>query len=86
MGFWSLENRRSLTEFCCSQNVPCEWHYINVGDQTWHQNIEERNRRVLNGEGGSDYYLDEGLMSKLLSMWEAPTKDEIDVWYTLERK
>ena len=41
---------------------------------------------MLNGEGGSDYYLDEGLLEKLLSMWETPSKDEIDVWYTLERK
>ena len=85
-GFWSLENRRSLTEFCRSQNVHCEWHYIDVNDRTWNKNIEERNHRVLNGEGGSDYYLDEGLMGKLLSMWEAPSKAEIDVWYTLERK
>jgi hypothetical protein len=30
--------------------------------------------------------LDEGLRGKLLSMWEEPSKDEIDVWYTLERK
>ncbi|MBR6642668.1 MAG: AAA family ATPase [Lachnospiraceae bacterium] len=85
-GFWSIENRRSLTEFCRSQNVHCEWHYIDVNDQTWKRNIEERNCRVLNGQGGSDYYLDEGLMGKLLSMWEAPSKDEIDVWHTLERK
>ena len=61
-GFWRLENRRSLTDFCHSQNVHCEWHYIEVDDQTWNKNIEERNCRVLNGEGGSDYYLDEGLM------------------------
>ena len=40
----------------------------------------------VNRKGGSDYYLDEGLLEKLLSMWEAPSKDEIDVWYTLERK
>ena len=85
-GFWRLENRRSLTEFCRSQNVQCEWHYIDVNDQTWNKNVEERNCRVLKGEGGSDYYLDEGLMGKLLSMWEAPSKEEIDVWYTLERK
>ncbi len=25
-------------------------------------------------------------VGKLLSMWEASSKDEIDVWYTLERK
>lgn len=80
-GFWSAENRRNLTEFCRSQNVACEWHYIDVDDQTWRKNIAERNRRVLNGEGGSDYYLDEGLIEKLLSRWEAPSKSEIDIWH-----
>ena len=85
-GFWSSENRKSLTKYFQIQNIPCEWHYIDVDDRTWQQNIEERNRRILNGEGGSDYYLDEGLMSKLLSKWEAPSKDEIDVWYILKRE
>lgn len=84
-GFWSAENRKSLTEFYNSQNIVCEWHYIDVDDRTWHKNIEERNRRILNGKGGSDYYLDECLMEKLLSLWEAPSEDEIDVWYTLKR-
>ena len=85
-GFWTLENRKSLTEFYHSQNIPCEWHYIDVDDEAWHKNIEERNSRVLNGEGGSDYYIDEGLMNKLMSKWEMPAKEEIDVWYTLRRK
>ncbi len=84
-GFWSSESRRSLTEFCRSHNVDCEWHYIDVDDRTWNINIEERNRRILSGEGGSDYYLDEGLMNKLLSIWEAPLKNEMDVWHTPER-
>jgi len=80
-GFWSCENRRSLTEFCRMQGVQCEWHYIDVDNQIWNRNIEERNKKVLNGEGGSDYYLDDGLKAKLLSMWEEPSKEEIDVWY-----
>lgn len=84
-GFWSFENRKSFTEFCRSQNVHCEWHYVELNDQTWHKNMEERNQRVLHGEGGSDYYLDEGLIRKMLSMWEEPSGKEIDVWYTLER-
>lgn len=84
-GFWSAESRKSLTEFYSSQNIVCEWHYIDADDRTWHKNIEERNRRVLNGEGGSDYFLDKGLMEKLLSLWETPSEDEIDVWYTLKR-
>ena len=85
-GFWSSDDRRSLTEFCRSKSVCCEWHYIDVDEQTWQKNIEERNNIVLNSADSSDYYLDEGLMEKLLSMWEVPSKDEIDVWYTLERK
>jgi len=85
-GFWRSESRKILTDFYRSQDIECEWHYIDVDDQTWAQNIEERNRRVINGEGGSDYYLDEGLMGKLLSMWEPPSEDEIDVWYRLDRK
>ena len=85
-GFWSRANRESLGAFCKAQGVLCEWHYIDVDDETWKRNIEERNARVLSGEGGSDYYLDEGLMGKLASMWEAPAKEEIDVWYRLVRE
>lgn len=84
-GFWSKESRKSLKEFYCSQNIVCEWHYIDVDDNTWHKNIEERNSKVLNGEGGSDYYLDEGLLEKFLFEWEAPSSQEIDVRLTLRR-
>lgn len=85
-GFWSAENRKALTEFYCSKNIPCEWHYIEIDDQTWHKNIEERNAKVLSGEATADFYLDEGLMKKLLEMWETPSKEEIDIWYTVDRK
>ena len=33
------------------------------------------------GKGGADFYLDEGLMKKLVSKFEEPTEDEVDVWY-----
>ena len=85
-GFWSKDSRKDLSDYYHSKNILCEWHYIDVSDSTWHKNIEERNRRILSSEVGSDYYLDEGLMEKLLSKWEPPSKDEIDVWYTLERE
>lgn len=85
-GFWSEESRKSTAEFFRSQNIICEFHYIDIDDQTWRRNIEERNSKVLCGEGGSDYYLDDGLMAKLLSQWQEPSKDEIDIWYTLKRQ
>lgn len=85
-GFWRKADRLSLTEYFSAQDIPLEWHYVEVDDRTWYRNIEERNHRVLSGEGGSDYYLDEGLMQKLLLKWEAPSRDEVDVVYHITRE
>lgn len=84
-GFWSKKDREELTEFYKNNNVPIEWHYICVDDQTWEKNIEERNKRVEEGNGGSDFHVGEGLKNKVLSRWIEPTKDEIDIWIDLER-
>ena len=84
-GFWTKEHRNFAKKYFKDKDVECEIHYIDVDDKTWQKNIEERNKRVLEGNGGSDYYLDEGLLKKLLSMWENPSKNEIDVWYKLKR-
>ena len=84
-GFWAKKDREFISDYFNSKNINCEWHYVNVDNEAWRKNISERNARVLAGKGGSDYYLDEGLMKKLQSKWEEPTKDEIDVWHKLER-
>lgn len=84
-GFWSNSDRKYIDDYFNSKGIECEWHYINIDDASWKKNIDERNQRVLTGVGGGDYYLDEGLMKKLLTKWEEPTKEEIDVWYDLER-
>ena len=62
-------------------NIETELHYIHVSDENWKKQIEERNKRVESGNGGADFYLDEGLMKKLVSKFEEPTEDEVDVWY-----
>ena len=49
------------------------------------KNIEERNNRILEGNGGSDFFVDEGLLGKLLCMFEVPDEDEIDIWYDFQR-
>lgn len=85
-GFWSADDRKNLTEFYNNKNIICEWHYIDVDDITWQKNIGERNEKVLSNPDCSDYYLDEGLMEKLLSKWEAPAEDEIDVWFYNKRQ
>lgn len=84
-GFWTNEGRKNISEFFKNNDIQYEWHYIDIDDETWNKNIEERNKKIEEGNGGSDFYLDEGLMNKLLSKFEKPSKEEIDVWYTLDR-
>ena len=84
-GFWSKTDREELTEFYKTKNIPIEWHYICVDDKTWEKNIEERNKRIEEGNGGSDFHVGEGLKTKVLSRWNEPTPEEIDIWINLER-
>lgn len=84
-GLWSSKDRNEIKEYYKNNGVDCEIHYVCVDDDTWKQNIEERNQRVLDGNGGSDFYLDEGLMKKLESKWEEPTEEEYDVIYKVDR-
>lgn len=78
-GFWTAENRRFTTEYCLSRGVKIEWHYINIDDECWEESIQSRNEKIKQGNGGSDFYVDEGLKQKLLSLWEEPLPEEIDV-------
>ena len=79
-GFWTSEKRRGARTFYESRGIVCEFHYIDVPDAVWHKNIAIRNEAVLDGKSDA-YYVDDGLMRKLQSLFEAPEKDEIDVWY-----
>ena len=79
-GFWTKTGRMEITEYFRTQDISYEWHYVDVSDEQWEKNIAERNRRIENGEGGSDFYVDEGLRNKVLSLFEVPAREEIDVW------
>lgn len=80
-GFWTAADRRETTAYYRSRNIPIEWHYIDIDDAAWYQNIARRNEKVLTGTGGSDFYVDEGLLKKVLSKFEVPDKAEMDIWY-----
>ncbi|MBQ9318469.1 MAG: ATP-binding protein [Bacilli bacterium] len=84
-GLWSKKERQEIRKYYQSKGIDCEIHYVSVDDDTWKQNIQERNQRVLEDKGGSDFYLDEGLMKKLKEKWEEPTSVEIDVIYQVKR-
>lgn len=85
-GLWYKKDREQIVKYYRDKNIDCEIHYVCVDDETWKQNIAERNKRVEEGNGGSDFYLDEGLMRKLESMWEEPTEKEFDIIHKVKRK
>ena len=85
-GLWSRKERIDIREYYNKIGIDFEIHYVCVDDETWKQNITDRNKKVLEGNGGADFYLDEGLMNKLESRWEEPTEDEVDVIYKVDRK
>lgn len=79
-GFWSSKERKKVSDFYTSMNVSFEWHYIDISDDDWTKNIKERNNLIKEGLS-KDYYFDDGLMSKLTSLFEEPSKQEMTVWY-----
>ena len=83
-GFWKHTDRTAATAYYEKQGIPVEWHYIDIADEDWQKNIASRNAAVAAGLT-TDYALDEGLMQKLLSLFEAPARDEIDVWHVNKR-
>lgn len=78
-GFWTRQHRMQARKFYRERGIACEFHYIDVPDDVWHRNIAIRNQAVLSGKSDA-YYVDEGLMKKLESLFEKPEEDEIDVW------
>ena len=79
-GFWTKEKRQAARMFYESRGIACEFHYIDTPDEVWRRNIEIRNAAVLAGRSDA-YFVDEGLMKKLESLFETPDRDEIDVWH-----
>ncbi len=83
-GFWTHRERREVSEYYSSLKFPFEWHYINISDEQWHQNISLRNQAVTAGKT-TDFYVDDGLRNKIQRNFEPPERDEIDVWHEFKR-
>ena len=84
-GFWTKEDRKEIKRYGENNGVLVEMHYIDIDDKTWYENIEKRNNEVISGNGGSSFYVDEGLLNKVSSLFEIPEKEEIDIWYKPHR-
>lgn len=85
-GFWTRAKRREVIDYYKQRHINVEFHYIDINDEEWEKNIEERNNRIKANQGGADFYVDEGLKKKILEKWETPNKNEIDVWYYFKRE
>ena len=83
-GFWSREERADVSAYYKNADIDFEWHYIDISDADWAKNIEARNAAVAAGET-TDYAVDSGLLQKVLTLFETPIPDEIDVWFTNRR-
>ena len=79
-GFWMKEERDYAREFYNSRNIACEFHYIDISDETWKERLKKRNSEVLS-ETTSAYYVDDNLAEKFASIFEVPGEDEIDIIY-----
>ncbi len=77
-GFWTRQEREFTKEFCKVRNIEYELHYIDINDELWKQYINNRNNMV-SVRKSNVYFIDDGLVEKFISMFEAPDRDEIDI-------
>lgn len=84
-GFWTQRERKEISAFFAGLGIDYVWHYMDVSDDGWKRNMEERNKRIQAGLGGSDFYVDDGLLRKVTSLFEIPEREEIDIWHRPER-
>ena len=82
-GFWTKAERQETTKYFNQFGIDVELIYVGIVQLRWKQLIEERNKKIKNGNGGSDFYVDEGLMEKLLSKFEE--QQETKLTYGLRR-
>ncbi|MBQ7338415.1 MAG: ATP-binding protein [Clostridia bacterium] len=77
-GFWSYSGREYARAFYQSHHICCEFHYLDVDDQTLQQHIQARNQSVLSGAIQA-YYVDPPLAQKCNTRFETPDCDEIPI-------
>ena len=79
-GFWRKTDRITASNYFKSLNISYEWHYMDTSSEQRLKNIEARNQAVRNGVS-PDYFVDSGLFEKCNTLFEPPSREEIDVWH-----
>ena len=75
-GFWTPAMRREAIE--ALPDCQLEWHYLDIPQDEWRRRINKRNAAILAGQGSpSDYFVDDGLLEKVNSLFIPPTEEEL---------
>ncbi|MBQ2952361.1 MAG: AAA family ATPase [Clostridia bacterium] len=75
-GFWTPEMRREATDALAGCEL--DWRYLDVPEDEWARRIAQRNAAITAGHADpSDYYVDEGLLEKVRTLFIPPTADEL---------
>ena len=77
-GLWTRAQRERLRAFYTGHGVEYEIHYLRISPEEWERRIRKRNARQ-NEEEPPAYFVDEGLLRKVESLFEEPSDTEIDV-------
>ena len=76
-GLWTREQRNRIREFYRAHEVRNEIHYLRLDREEWERRIHGRNQ--CHAEDPSSYYVDEGLIRKVESVFQEPGEEEVDV-------
>ena len=74
-GLWTYKERRDIRLFFTKRDINIEIHYVNTPLKIIESNIKKRNR-IRNGV---NYYIDDSILNKCLSLFEEPDNSETDL-------
>ena len=77
-GFWPRAERESVRAFYAAHHIPSELHYLCADDSARRRNIAARNAEAHQKDTES-YFVDDGLLKKCDSLFEAPDERETDL-------
>ena len=74
-GLWTKVTRKRIRKFYASHGeIKTELHYLQISPEVWEERINKRNSSCE-----AAYYVDEGLLDKVKSIFEEPSEEEVDV-------
>ena len=75
-GFWNPTTRREAID--ALEGFELDWRWLDVPEDEWKRRIAKRNAAIQAGQADpSDYFVDDGLLEKVNSLFIPPTEEEL---------